>query len=71
VNRSENFSVENPVVGEYLAVTNPSTGATNRVKILNVTPSTVTVDANFELAGQNLTFTIKLAAVNKTALEKT
>ena len=59
VNRSENFSVENPVVGEYLAVTNPSTGATNRVKILNVTPSTVTVDANFELAGQNLTFTIK------------
>ncbi len=71
VNRSENFSVENPVVGEYLAVTNPSTGATNRVKILNVTPSTVTVDANFELAGQNLTFTIKLAAINKTALEKT
>jgi FKBP-type peptidyl-prolyl cis-trans isomerase 2 len=41
------------------------------VKILNVTPSTVTVDANFELAGQNLTFTIKLAAINKTALEKT
>jgi peptidylprolyl isomerase len=71
VNRSVNFSVENPVVGEYLAVTNPSTGATSKVKILNVTPSTVTVDANYELAGQNLTFTIKLAAINKTALEKT
>jgi peptidylprolyl isomerase len=65
VNRTENFSVANPVVGDYLTVTNPSTGATRKVKILNVTPSTVTVDANYDLAGQNLTFTIKLATINK------
>jgi peptidylprolyl isomerase len=65
VNRSANFSVANPVVGNYLAVTNPSTGTTTKVKILNVTPSTVTVDANHNLAGQNLTFTIKLATVKK------
>ena len=65
VNRSANFSVANPVVGNYLTVTDPSTGTTTKVKILNVTPSTVTVDANYDLAGQNLTFTIKLATVKK------
>lgn len=65
VNRTANFSVADPVVGHYLTVTDPSSGATTRVKILNVTPSTVTVDANHDLAGQNLTFTIKLATVKK------
>lgn len=65
VNRSANFSVADPVAGNYLAVTDPSTGRTTKVKILNVTPSTVTVDANHDLAGQNLTLTIKLATVRK------
>jgi peptidylprolyl isomerase len=65
VNRSGNVSVTNPVVGEHLIFTDPSTGATYRVKIINVTPSTMTVDANYDLAGQTLTFTIKLAAINK------
>jgi peptidylprolyl isomerase len=65
VNRSGNFTIANPIVGEHLSVTNPSTGATSTVKIINVTPSTVTVDANFDLAGQNLTFTIKLATIKK------
>ena len=65
VNRSANFSVANPVVGDHLTVTDPSTGTTRRVKIINVTPSTVTVDANYDLAGQTLTFMIKLATLNK------
>jgi len=65
VNRSGNFTIANPIVGEHLSVTNPSTGAMSTVKIINVTPSTVTVDANFDLAGQNLTFTIKLATIKK------
>jgi peptidylprolyl isomerase len=65
VNRSANFSVANPVVGNFLTVTNPSTGETMRVRILNATPSTITVDANHYLAGQNLTFTIKLVTVRK------
>ena len=65
VNRSANFSIANPVIGEHLTVTNPSNGATTTVKVINVTPSTITMDANFALAGQNLTFTIKLAAIGK------
>lgn len=65
VNRSANFSIENPVVGQHLLVTNPSTGTTTRVKILNVTPSMVTIDANADLAGQNLTFRIKLASITQ------
>jgi peptidylprolyl isomerase len=65
VNRSANLSITNPYVGERLTVTNPSTGATSTVKITNITPSTITVDANFDLAGQNLTFTIKLATIGK------
>lgn len=65
VNRSVNFSVENPVVGQYLLITNPGTGSTTRVKILNVTPTSVTLDANAALAGQNLTFRIKLASVKQ------
>jgi len=65
VNRSANLSVTNPYVGERLTVTNPSTGATSTVKITNVTPSTITVDANYDLAGQNLTFIIKLVTIGK------
>jgi peptidylprolyl isomerase len=64
VNRTGNVSVTNPVVGQHLVFTDPSTGANYRVKIINVTPSTMTVDANYDLAGQNLTFTIKLATIN-------
>ena len=65
VNRSGNFTIANPVVGDYLGVTDHTTGATHRVKIINVTPSVVTVDANYDLAGQNLTFTIKLVSIKK------
>jgi len=65
VNRTGNVSVTNPVVGEHLLFTDPETGATYRVKIVNVTPSAITVDANYDLAGQNLTFTIKLATITK------
>jgi len=64
VNRSANFSVTNPYIGEILTVENPNTGATTEVKIINVTPSTITVDANFLLAGQNLTFKINLVSIN-------
>ena len=63
VNRSANLSVTDPYVGEHLTVTNPTTGSTSTVKIINVTPSTITVDANFDLAGQNLTFDIKMASI--------
>lgn len=65
VNRTANLTITNPYVGQKLTVTNPSTGATNTVTIINITPKTLTVDANYFLAGQNLTFTIKLASIKK------
>lgn len=65
INRSANLSVTNPYIGEHLTVTDPSTGSASMVKIVNVTPSTITVDANFDLAGENLTFMIKLATIEK------
>jgi peptidylprolyl isomerase len=65
VNRTANLSITDPYVGQQLTVTNPSTGAVNTVRVVNVTPATITVDANYILAGQNLTFTIKLATIKK------
>ena len=65
VNRSANLNVTNPYIGGLLTVENTNTSATTVVKIINITPSTITVDANFLLAGQNLTFTIKLTSIEK------
>jgi len=65
VNRTANLTITNPYIGQKLSVTNPSTGATNTVTVVNFTPKTITVDANYILAGQNLTFTIKLVSVKK------
>jgi peptidylprolyl isomerase len=65
VNRTDMPSITDPFVGEHLTVTNPSTGSTTTVRITNVTPSKIIVDANFDLAGQNLTFAIKLATIQK------
>jgi len=65
VNRTANMTITNPYIGQRLTLTNPSTGATNTVTVVNITPKTITVDANYFLAGQNLTFTIKLASVKK------
>jgi len=53
-----------PVVGDHLTATDKTTGATTSMKVINVTPTTVTVDANFDLAGENLTFVIKLTSIN-------
>ena len=40
-------------------------GAIARVKIINVTPSTITWDENHALAGKDLVFTIRLIEVQK------
>jgi FKBP-type peptidyl-prolyl cis-trans isomerase 2 len=37
------------------------------VRILTITPSTVTWDENHPLAGQNLTFTVQVVSLNKGA----
>ncbi len=64
VNRTQ-FSADTlPQAGMYFTVTSPSTGQASRVKIVNVTDSAVTIDANHMLAGENLTFVIRLLEIS-------
>ncbi|MFA5331534.1 MAG: FKBP-type peptidyl-prolyl cis-trans isomerase [Methanoregula sp.] len=51
------------VPGAYYTLTRSSDNANAYVKLINVTGTTVAIDANHELAGQDLTFTIKLASI--------
>ena len=64
VNRSVFPANVTPVAGKYYAIQKVSDGTVSYVKIINVTPSTVTLDENNELAGQNLTFSIRLVGIN-------
>lgn len=64
VNRSVFPANVTPVAGQYYAIKSMVDGTVNYVKIINVTSSTVTIDENHELAGQNLTFSIRLAGIN-------
>ena len=56
---------ETPIAGEYYMFSRVSDGAVSRAKVVNVTSSTVTVDENNALAGQNLTYTIRLVSFVK------
>lgn len=51
-----------PEVGQQLQLQHP-TGEVIPVVITDVSPSTVTLDANHPLAGENLTFDIQLVAI--------
>jgi peptidylprolyl isomerase len=53
------------VEGQTYYIHDRTTNAISVVKILNVTPITVTWDANDPLAGQNFTFTIKLVKISR------
>lgn len=64
VNRSQFSADTPPEAGMYYTFTNPSTDTTSRVKIVNVTNKTVTIDANHMLAGENLTFVIRLLEIS-------
>jgi len=64
LNRSAFPANMTPVVGQFYSVRRATDGAERLVKIINVTQSTITLDANHELAGQNLTFSIRLAGIN-------
>jgi peptidylprolyl isomerase len=63
VNRSSLPADMNPVVGVTYTITRKSDNAVASVKILNVTPTTITWDENHPLAGQNLTLTITLVEI--------
>lgn len=65
VNRSALPVNMTPVVGQFYTIRNTVDGSASVVKIINVTPSTITLDENHELVGRNLTFSIKLVAINK------
>jgi peptidylprolyl isomerase len=64
VNRSSFPADQEPIVGSHWSVSSPS-GATGTVRIVNVTPKTITVDENHDLAGENLTFMLKLVKIVK------
>ena len=64
INRTAFPSNLTPVVGQYYSVRSTIDGSESSVQVINVTASTITLDANHALAGQNLTFSIRLAAIN-------
>jgi peptidylprolyl isomerase len=64
LNRSAFPANITPVAGQYYAIKSIIDGTVSYVKIINVTQSTITLDENHELAGQNLTFSIRLAGIN-------
>ena len=52
-------------VGTYITVTNKTDNSYSVVKILSVTPTTVTWDENDPLAGENLTFMIRVVNIER------
>lgn len=64
INRSS-INIENPVVGERYSIRRVGDNAVAHIKILNVTPDTLTLDENHELAGKDLTYTITLVEIAK------
>ncbi len=66
-NRTGSLATMNLTIGGTLTYRDPSTNMMSAVKVLNFTNDTVTVDANSPLAGEPLTFTIRVASVNAIA----
>jgi peptidylprolyl isomerase len=65
IDRTGPFSNVSFIVGESYTIHYGASDRTIKVWIINVTPKTVTWDANNPLAGYNLTYTIKLANLTK------
>jgi peptidylprolyl isomerase len=65
MNRSSFPANVTPVTGQYYAIKSITDGTVSYAKIINITTSTITLDENHELAGQNLTFSIRLVGINK------
>ena len=61
VNRSTLSKDIEPVIGNRYIITRNADGAVSHILITNVTNDTITIDENHQLAGQNLTFTIRFA----------
>jgi peptidylprolyl isomerase len=66
VNRTGPIADTPFVEGQSYSIHDKETNAYSMVKVLNVTPATVSWDANNPLAGLNFTFTIKLVRITGT-----
>jgi peptidylprolyl isomerase len=67
VNRTGLIANTSFIEGNYFTIHRTTDNAISMVRILNVTPSTVTWDENHPLAGQNLTFTVQVVSLKKGA----
>jgi peptidylprolyl isomerase len=65
VNRTGLIANTSFIEGQYFTVHRKTDNAISMVRILNITPSTVTWDENHPLAGQNLTVTVQVVRLNK------
>jgi FKBP-type peptidyl-prolyl cis-trans isomerase 2 len=65
VNRTGPLANVSFVTGQTYTIHDKISHTYTPITILNVTPTTITWDANNRMAGQNVTFTIKLANVTK------
>ena len=65
VNRTGPIANTTFTAGQAYSIRDRTTNAYSVVRILNVTPATVTWDANSPLAGLNFTFTIRLAGISR------
>ena len=67
VNRTGLIANTSFIEGNYFTIHRKTDNAISMVRILTITPSTVTWDENHPLAGQNLTFTVQVVSLNKGA----
>jgi peptidylprolyl isomerase len=65
VNRTGPIANTSFVVGKYFSIHNKESDTYSFVKILDVTPATVTWDGNNPLAGMNFVFTLKLVKITR------
>ena len=63
INRSQIQGGEDVKIGDYLTVTN-SDGRTSQVKVIDVSDDDVIIDANYPLAGEDLTYKIDQLEIN-------
>jgi peptidylprolyl isomerase len=65
VNRTGPIANTTFTAGQYYTIHNKDTNSYSIVKILDVTPTTVTWDGNNPLAGMNFIFTLKLVKITR------
>lgn len=65
VNRTGIIANQTFTVGQYYTIHNADDNSNIRIRVLNITSTTMTIDDNAPLAGQNLTFTVHLVSLKK------